>query len=98
MNMNVLMQQAQRMQKDIQKKQEEINNTEYTGTSELVDVVVMGNKTVKKVSIKNKNIDSDDIEILEDMIAIAVNDAISKINKDVDSKIGMYGKQLGGLF
>ena len=58
----------------------------------------MGNKTVKKVSIKNKNIDSDDIEILEDMIAIAVNDAISKINKDVDSKIGMYGKQLGGLF
>lgn len=98
MNMNALMQQAQRMQKDIQKKQEEINNTEYTGTSELVDVVVMGNKTVKKVSIKNKNIDSDDIEILEDMIAIAVNDAISKINKDVDSKIGMYGKQLGGLF
>lgn len=98
MNMNALMQQAQRMQKDIQKKQEKINNTEYTGTSELVDVVVMGNKTVKKVSIKNKNIDSDDIEILEDMIAIAVNDAISKINKDVDSKIGMYGKQLGGLF
>ena len=98
MNMNALMQQAQRMQKDIQKKQEEINNTEYTGTSELVDVVVMGNKTVKKVSIKNKNIDSDDIEILEDMIAIALNDAISKINKDVDSKIGMYGKQLGGLF
>ena len=98
MNMNALMQQAQRMQKDIQKKQEEINNTEYTGTSELVDVVVMGNKTVKKVSIKNKNIDSDDIEILEDMIAIAVNNAISKINKDVDSKIGMYGKQLGGLF
>lgn len=98
MNMNALMQQAQRMQKDIQKKQEEINNTEYTGTSELVDVVVMGNKTVKKVSIKNKNIDSDDIEILEDMIAIAINDAISKINKDVDSKIGMYGKQLGGLF
>ena len=98
MNMQQIMQQAQRMQKDIQKKQEEINNTEYTGTSELVDVVVMGNKTVKKVSIKNKNIESDDIEILEDMIVIAVNDAISKINKDVDSKIGMYGKQLGGLF
>ena len=66
MNMNALMQQAQRMQKDMQKKQEEINNSEYTGTSELVDVVMMGDKTIKKVSIKNKNIDSEDIEILED--------------------------------
>ena len=98
MNMNALMQQAQKMQKDMQKKQEEINNTEYTGTSELVDVTMMGDKTLKKVTIKNKNIDEEDIEILEDMIAIAVNDAIGKINNDIDSKMGMYGKQLGGLF
>ena len=98
MNMNALMQQAQKMQKDMQKKQEEINNSEYTGTSELVDVTMMGDKTLKKVTIKNKNIDEEDIEILEDMIAIAVNDAIGKINKDIDSKMGMYGKQLGGLF
>ena len=98
MNMNALMQQAQKMQKDMQKKQEEINNTEYTGTSEFVDVILMGDKSVKKVTIKNKSLDADDIEILEDMIAIAMNDAITKINKDIDSKMGMYGKQLGGLF
>ena len=98
MNMNALMQQAQKMQKDMQKKQEEIYNSEYTGTSEFVDVVMMGNKTIKKVTIKNKSLDEEDIEILEDMIAIAVNDAIGKINNDIDSKMGMYGKQLGGLF
>lgn len=98
MNMNALMQQAQKMQKDMQKKQEEINTTEYTGTSEFVDVILMGDKSVKKVTIKNKSLDADDIEILEDMIAIAMNDAITKINKDIDSKMGMYGKQLGGLF
>lgn len=98
MNMNALMQQAQKMQKDMQKKQEEIYNSEYTGTSEFVDVVMMGNKTIKKVTIKNKSLDEEDIEILEDMIAIALNDAIGKIDKDIDSKMGMYGKQLGGLF
>ena len=58
----------------------------------------MGDKSVKKVTIKNKQLDAEDIEILEDMIAIALNDAISKIDKDIDSKMGMYGKQLGGLF
>ena len=98
MNMNALMQQAQKMQKDMQKKQEEIYNSEYTGTSEFVDVVMMGNKTIKKVTIKNKSLDAEDIEILEDMIAIALNDAIGKIDKDIVSKMGMYGKQLGGLF
>ena len=98
MNMQALMQQAQKMQKDMQKKQEEIYNSEYTGTSEFVDVVMMGNKTIKKVTIKNKSLDEEDIEILEDMIAIALNDAIGKIDKDIDSKMGMYGKQLGGLF
>ena len=98
MNMQALMQQAQKMQKDMQKKQEEIYNSEYTGTSEFVDVVMMGNKTIKKVTIKNKSLDEEDIEILEDMIAIALNDAIGKIYKDIDSKMGMYGKQLGGLF
>jgi len=98
MNMNALMQQAQKMQKDMQKKQEEIYKSEYTGSSEFVDVIMMGDKSIKKVNIKNKSLDSDDIEILEDMIAIALNDAISKIDKDIDSKMGMYGKQLGGLF
>ena len=98
MNMNALMQQAQKMQKDMQKKQEEIYKSEYTGSSEFVDIVLMGDKSVKKVTIKNKQLDAEDIEILEDMIAIALNDAISKIDKDIDSKMGMYGKQLGGLF
>lgn len=99
MNMNALMQQAQRMQKDIEKKQKEIQESEYTGTSQLVDVVIYGNKKVKSVKIKDMdNFDKDDLEILEDMIKIAVNDAVSKVEKDVETKMGAYGKQLGGLF
>lgn len=99
MNMQAMLQQAQRMQKDMQKKQNEIYSTEYTGTSELVEITMTGNKKIKNVKFKNMdNFDKDDLDVLEDMIKIAMNDAIDKIEKDVDKKLGVYGKQLGGLF
>ena len=97
MNMQAMLQQAQRMQKDIQTKQEQINSSEYTGTSELVDITIYGSKKIKSVNIKVKSLDEEDVEVLEDMIKIAMNDAISKVEKDVESKLGSYSKQLGGL-
>lgn len=98
MNMNNLMAQAQRMQKDIERKQQEIYGTEYTGSSELVDVILTGDKKLKSVKFKKmENFDADDLDILEDMIKIAFNDAVTKIERDIESKLGMYGKQLGGL-
>ena len=98
MNMNNLMAQAQRMQKDIERKQQEIYGTEYTGSSELVDVILNGDKKLKSVKFKKmENFDADDLDILEDMVKIAFNDAVTKIERDIESKLGMYGKQLGGL-
>lgn len=98
MNMNNLMAQAQRMQKDIERKQQEIYGTEYTGSSELVDVILTGDKKLKSVKFKKmENFDADDLDILEDMVKIAFNDAVTKIEHDIESKLGMYGKQLGGL-
>ena len=99
MNMNNLMAQAQKMQKDIQKKQEEINSMTFTGESEWVEVVLKGDKTIDKVSIKNKNtMDEEDLECLEDMIKLAINDAYKKIDSEIEKKLGMYGKLAGGLF
>jgi len=97
MNMQAMLQQAQRMQKDIQAKQAEIEKSEFTGTSEMVDITIYGSKKVKSVNIKVKSLDEDDIEVLEDMIKIAMNDAISKVEKETEAKLGSYGKQLGGL-
>ena len=97
MNMQAMLQQAQRMQKDIQAKQEVINNSEYTGTSEMVDITIYGSKKVKSVNVKIKQLDEEDVEVLEDMIKIAMNDAISKVEKDTETKLGAYSKQLGGL-
>ena len=99
MNMNNIMAQAQKMQKDIQKKQEEINSMSFIGESEWVEVTLKGNKTVEKIFIKNKNIsDEDDLECLEDMIKLAINDAYKKIDSEIEKKLGMYGKLAGGLF
>ena len=85
MNMQAMLQQAQRMQKDIQTKQEQINSTEYTGSSEMIDITIYGSKKIKSVNLKVKSLDEEDIEVLEDMIKIAMNDAISKVDKDTES-------------
>ena len=76
MNMQALMQQAQRMQKDMMKKKGEIDNKEFVGKSEWVEVVFTGAKVLKSVKItKNDSIEADDMEVLEDMIKIFLNKA-----------------------
>lgn len=97
MNMQALMQQAQKMQRDITKKKDELNKKTFVGTSELVEVTFTGDKKLVSVNIKS-DIDSDDKEIIEDMFVIAVNDAMEKIDKETENLLGAYGSQLNGLF
>ena len=99
MNMQALMQQAQRMQKDMTKKKEELNKKIFVGTSELVEVTFTGDKKLVSVNIKQDgNLDEDDKEILQDMFVIAVNDAMKQIDKETENMLGAYGSQLSGLF
>ena len=98
MNMQSLMAQAQKMQKDIMNKKAEVDKKIFTGNSELVDVDVNGKKEVIKVTIKNKSdITVEDLEILEDMIMIAINDANKKVDSELDSVMGPYGNSLNGI-
>ena len=98
MNMQNLMAQAQKMQRDIQKKQEEINNTKYEGSAQAVKVIINGKKELLDIKIDKSIIsDPDDIDALEDMIKIALNTAFEKVNEDVNSKLGVYAKGLNGL-
>lgn len=96
MNMQALMQQAQKMQRDITSKKEEINKMEFEGTSELVSVTVNGKKELVKVVI-NDEISSDDKEVLEDMILIATNKAMEKVDKEIEAKLGKYSSALNGM-
>ena len=98
MNMQALMREAQKMQKELQKTQKELEETIYEGSSSLVFVKMNGRKELVSVEIKNDgDFDSDDLEMLNDMIMVAVNDAGKKVDKDKESKLSKYGNGLSGL-
>ena len=61
-------------------------------------VEVMGNKEIKSVKIDSENIEKDEIELLEDMILVAVNDAMKQIDKETEKKLGKYTQGMPGLF
>lgn len=98
MNMQNLMAQAQRMQREISQKKEELEKMEFVGKSEWVLITFYGNKTIKKVEIvKEGTISEEDKEILEDMIQIATKDAFIQINEAISDKLGKYAGALDGL-
>lgn len=99
MNMQSIMAQAQKMQRDITKKKEEIDATEFSGKSEWVEVIYNGKKELKNIKIlKSGNIEEDEKEILEDMISIATKDALKKVDAEIEKKLGSYGQSFNGLF
>ncbi len=100
MNMNIqnLMKEAQKVQKKMERDQEELANTNYEGKSSLVTVVVNGNKDLVSIKINvDDDITVDDVEMLEDMIVVAFKDATKKVDEDKEKKFGKYGQGLAGL-
>ena len=93
---NAMMRQVQKMQENIRAKQEELEAKEYTRTAsgEMVSVTMNGKHEVVAVSIKPDAVDPDDIEMLEDLIAAAVNSAVSAVDKDSEEEMS---KLTGGL-
>ena len=99
MNMQAMMKQAQALQRDMLKAKEEVDNSEFVGESSLVKVTVKGTKEVVKVEIdSSESLDKDEIEMLQDMIVIALNDAMKKVDKEIETKMGKYTQGMPGLF
>ena len=98
MNIQAMMKQAQKLQKDMMSAKEEIDNKVFIGKSSMVTVEVMGNKLVKKVKIEAENLENDDLEMLEDMVLVAINDAMRQIDKETEQKMGKYTQGMPGLF
>lgn len=98
MNIQAMMKQAQTLQKQMMQTKEEIDNTTFEGKSSFVIVEVTGNKKIKSIKIDNDELNSDDIEMLEDMIVIAINDAMNQIDKVTEQKMGKYTQGMPGLF
>ena len=98
MNMQKLMMEAQKMQAKLQKEQAELENTSYEGNSSLVKVVINGKKEVTSVKLNiEEEISTEDVEMLEDMIMLAFNEAGKKVDDDKEKRLGKYGQGLTGL-
>ena len=98
MNMQALMQQAKKIQKDMLEAKEQINKTIYEGTSSFVTVKVNGNKELQEIKIDKEVVESDEMELVQDMLIVAINEAMKKIDKDTEEKMGKYTKGMPGLF
>ncbi len=90
MNPNNMMKQVQKMQADMQKAQEELEQKEYTSSvgGGAVEITMTGKKEVVSVKIKPEVVDPEDVEMLEDLISAAVGEVISKIETDSNETMG----------
>jgi DNA-binding YbaB/EbfC family protein len=95
-NMQQLMMKAQKMQQDVARAQAELNEREFTASSGggMVSVTVTGNKDVKSIVINPACVDPDDVEMLQDLVLTAVNEALRTATKTVEDEIG---KITGGM-
>lgn len=98
MDLDKLMQQAQSLQKQIEKTTAEISAMEFTGTASggMVEVRINGDNKVLNVSIADELMNSEDKEILQDMIMIAFNDAVDKATECKENRFAPLAS-LGGL-
>ena len=98
-DMNALMRQAQKMQEDMKAKQAELEAAEYTGSAagEMVTVRMNGKHEVLSISIKPEAVDPDDIEMLEDLIVAATNEALRKVDEESTAVMSKLTGGLGGL-
>ena len=97
MNIQAMMQQAQKIQKDILKAKKEVEDKTYVSTQSFVTVETKGTKEILKITINQDSLDKEDIEILQDLIVIAANENIKSINKDTESKLGKFSGMAGLL-
>lgn len=98
MNIQAMMKQAQKLQKEMMNAKEEIDNKTYTGTSSFVTVNVKGDKTIENIKINQEQLDKEDIEMLEDILIVAINNAMKEIDKETEQKMGKYTQGMPGLF
>lgn len=98
MNIQAMMKQAQKMQKDMMKEKEEIDETIFVGTSSFVTIQAKGTKEIIDVTINADILEKEDIEALQDMIVVAMNDINKQIDKITEEKIGKYTKGMPGIF
>jgi len=101
-NMNNMMKQVQKMQKQMAEAQEKLNESTFTGTAGggMVVVTANGQKQILDVKIKEEVVDPEDIDMLQDLVLAATNDALKQIDDETSKTMGQFtkGMNIPGLF
>lgn len=101
-NMNSMIKQAQKMQDEITELQNDIEAREFSATSGggVVEVVVTGAKNLKSLTIKPEAVDPEDVDMLQDLVISAVNEAMANVEKTTEEEMNKItgGVSLPGLF
>lgn len=98
MNMQAMLKQAQKLQKEMTSAKGEIDNKTYEAKSGMVNVKIKGNKEIVSVQIEAESLDKEEIEMVQDMLLVALNEAHKKIDRETEEKLGKYTQGLPGLF
>ena len=98
-NMANLMKQAQKMQRQMEESQKELEGKEFTAKSGggAVEVTVSGKKELTKIKLSEEAVDPDDIETLEDLIMAAVNEALRMVDEESSQSMGQFTGGMGGF-
>ena len=98
MNIQAMMKQAQKLQKDMMDEKNIIDNTKFVESTSIVTVKALGNKEIKNIKINMDLVEKEDMEMLEDMILVSINNLFKKIDLETENKMGKYTKGMPGLF
>lgn len=98
-NMNNLMKQAQRMQRQMEENQKNLDESEFTAKAGggAVEVVVSGKKEIKKLTLDKDVVDPDDVEMLQDLIIAALNEAFAQVDAASEAAMSKLSGGLGGF-
>lgn len=98
-NMGNLMKQAQKMQKQMEESQKALEEKEFTASAGggAVQVTVTGKRVVKSVTLKEEVVDPDDVEMLEDLITAAVNEALRMVEDETQKTMSRFAGGMGGF-
>ena len=98
-NMNNLIKQAQRMQRQMEEQQKALAEKEFSATAGggAVEITVSGTKVVTAVKIDPEAVDPDDVEMLQDMIVAAANEALKKVDEEQASQMSSLTGGMGGM-
>ncbi len=98
MNIQAMMKQAQKLQKDMMDEKNKIDEMEFENTNSFVKVRANGKKEILEIKIDKESLDKDDIEMLQDIILVAVNGVIKQIDEETEKRMGKYTQGMPGLF